>query len=73
VTGSRCESGAAPLLSSGTAAARRDRATRNAPRFLCGHTHSGGDATILSNLRVLTGAADYGAPVVRVLDVSGRA
>ena len=40
---------------------------------LCGHTHGGGEATILSNLRVLTGAADYGAPVVRVVDVSGRA
>ena len=40
---------------------------------LCGHTHSGGDAAILPNLRVLTGAADYGAPVVRVVDVTGRA
>ncbi len=29
---------------------------------LCGHTHGGGVADILPNLRVLTGAAAYGAP-----------
>ena len=29
---------------------------------LCGHTHSAGDAWILPNLRVFTGAADYGRP-----------
>jgi 3',5'-cyclic AMP phosphodiesterase CpdA len=29
---------------------------------LCGHTHSDGEAAILPNLRVLTGAADYGRP-----------
>jgi 3',5'-cyclic AMP phosphodiesterase CpdA len=29
---------------------------------LCGHTHSSGQADILPNLRVLTGAAEYGAP-----------
>jgi len=35
----------------------------------CGHTHGGGDAQILPNLRVITGAAEYGAPVVRTIDV----
>jgi 3',5'-cyclic-AMP phosphodiesterase len=37
---------------------------------LCGHTHGGGEAAILPNLRVLTGAAEYGAPVVRALDLT---
>ncbi len=32
---------------------------------LCGHTHSSGTADILPNLRVLTGAARYGAPAVQ--------
>ncbi len=32
---------------------------------LCGHTHSGGEARILSNLRVLTGQARYGDPKVQ--------
>ncbi len=37
---------------------------------LCGHTHSAGEVSILPNLRVLTGGAEYGKPVVqRVLDV----
>lgn len=37
---------------------------------LCGHTHSGGEAQILPNLRVLSGTADYGLPVVqRFLEV----
>ncbi|OWK42137.1 hypothetical protein FRUB_04215 [Fimbriiglobus ruber] len=37
---------------------------------LCGHTHGGGEAQILPNLRVLTGGAKYGVPVVqRVLEV----
>ena len=37
---------------------------------LCGHTHSGGEASILANLQVLTGAAEYGEPEVqRVLTV----
>jgi len=36
---------------------------------LCGHTHGGGEAGILPNLRCLTGAAEYGAPVVRAIDV----
>jgi 3',5'-cyclic-AMP phosphodiesterase len=36
---------------------------------LCGHTHGGGEAEILPNLRCITGAAEYGAPVVRVVDV----
>jgi hypothetical protein len=38
---------------------------------LCGHTHGGGEAQVLPNLRVLTGAVRYGNPVVqRVLDVA---
>jgi hypothetical protein len=37
---------------------------------LCGHTHGAGEAQILPNLRVLTGGAIYGRPVVdRVLQV----
>lgn len=37
---------------------------------LCGHTHSAGDLQVLENLRVLTGAAQYGAPKIeRVLPV----
>jgi predicted phosphohydrolase len=32
---------------------------------LCGHTHGAGEAAILPNLRVVTGGADYGTPVVR--------
>jgi Icc protein len=37
---------------------------------LCGHTHSGGEAQVLPNLRVLTGSAIYGNPVIqRVLEV----
>src|SRR4051794_30540182 len=37
---------------------------------LCGHTHSPGEVEILPNLRVLTGGAEYGRPVVqRVLTV----
>jgi len=32
---------------------------------LCGHTHGAGEAMILANLRVWTGGADYGAPVVQ--------
>jgi 3',5'-cyclic AMP phosphodiesterase CpdA len=36
---------------------------------LCGHTHGAGEAQVLPNLRVLTGGATYGAPVVeRVLE-----
>ena len=38
---------------------------------LCGHTHGGGEARILPNLRVLTGGARYGEPAVqRVFDVA---
>jgi hypothetical protein len=33
-------------------------------RVLCGHTHSSGEAQILSNLRVSTGGAAYGKPGV---------
>ena len=37
---------------------------------LCGHTHGGGEAQVLPNLRVLTGDARYGQPVIqRVLEV----
>ncbi len=37
---------------------------------LCGHTHGGGEAQILPNLRVLTGSATYGQPVIqRVIEV----
>ena len=37
---------------------------------LCGHTHGGGEAQVLPNLRVLTGNARYGQPVIqRVLEV----
>jgi len=32
---------------------------------LCGHTHSGGECHPLPNLRVLTGAAEYGHPSVQ--------
>lgn len=31
---------------------------------LCGHTHGSGEAEILPNLRVSTGGAEYGRPVV---------
>jgi hypothetical protein len=37
---------------------------------LCGHTHSGGQVQIMDNLRVITGGAIYGAPVVQqVFDI----
>ena len=32
---------------------------------LCGHTHGGGEAQVLPNLRVLTGGAIYGRPVIQ--------
>lgn len=34
---------------------------------LCGHTHGEGIAQLLPNLKVITGAAEYGAPTFRVL------
>jgi predicted phosphohydrolase len=34
-------------------------------RVLCGHTHSAGSAEILPNLKVMTGAAEYGEPRVQ--------
>jgi predicted phosphohydrolase len=34
-------------------------------RVFCGHTHSGGVVDVLPNLRVTTGAAQYGAPVIQ--------
>ncbi|APR87741.1 hypothetical protein A7982_13090 [Minicystis rosea] len=40
-------------------------------RVLCGHTHSAGSAEILPNLKVLTGAAEYGEPRVQgVLEIT---
>jgi 3',5'-cyclic-AMP phosphodiesterase len=37
---------------------------------LCGHTHSPGECRVLPNLRVLTGAAEYGRPrLQRVIEV----
>ncbi|MBK9034865.1 MAG: metallophosphoesterase [Myxococcales bacterium] len=32
---------------------------------VCGHTHGGGQVDVAPNLRVLTGGADYGAPVAQ--------
>jgi hypothetical protein len=29
---------------------------------LCGHTHSSGEVSVLPNLRVVTGGAEYGSP-----------
>jgi 3',5'-cyclic-AMP phosphodiesterase len=43
---------------------------------LCGHTHSSGEARILPNLRVCTGAAEYGRPAIEgwlVLDDASEA
>lgn len=34
-------------------------------RVLCGHTHGGGTADILPNLKVVTGGAEYGEPRVQ--------
>ena len=34
-------------------------------RVLCGHTHSAGKVEVLPNLRVTTGAARYGEPVIQ--------
>jgi predicted MPP superfamily phosphohydrolase len=42
-------------------AARPDRAVL----VLCGHTHGGGEAQLLPNLRVLTGGAEYGSPALQ--------
>jgi predicted MPP superfamily phosphohydrolase len=37
---------------------------------LCGHTHGGGEVQVLKNLRVVTGAAEYGKPEIqRVIEV----
>lgn len=37
---------------------------------LCGHTHGGGEVQVLPNLRVLTGAAEYGHPrIERIIEV----
>ncbi len=37
---------------------------------LCGHTHGRGEVSVLENLRVLTGGAEYGRPEIqKVLDV----
>jgi predicted phosphohydrolase len=41
-------------------------------RVLCGHTHGGGTAEILPNLKVITGAAEYGEPRVQgVIELGG--
>jgi len=37
---------------------------------LCGHTHGAGQLTLQPNLRVLTGAAEYGAPHVELLELA---
>jgi predicted phosphohydrolase len=37
----------------------------NKIRVLCGHTHGAGSAEILPNLKVVTGAAEYGEPRVQ--------
>jgi 3',5'-cyclic AMP phosphodiesterase CpdA len=34
-------------------------------RVLCGHTHSAGEVALLPNLRVTTGGAQYGEPVIQ--------
>ncbi len=40
---------------------------------LCGHTHGKGEAQILSNLKVLTGGAEYGNPTVqKIFDFTPR-
>lgn len=41
-------------------------------RVLCGHTHGAGAAEILPNLKVITGAAEYGEPRVQgVIELGG--
>lgn len=48
--------------------ALREAAGRHPDRritVLCGHTHSAGEVAIRPNLRVLTGAARYGAPALQ--------
>ncbi len=32
---------------------------------LCGHTHGGGELQVAENLKVLTGAAEYGKPEIQ--------
>jgi 3',5'-cyclic-AMP phosphodiesterase len=32
---------------------------------LCGHTHDGGEVSVLENLQVLTGPAEYGKPEIQ--------
>ncbi len=34
---------------------------------LCGHTHSGGEIQVVENLRVVTGAAEYGNPRIEAI------
>jgi 3',5'-cyclic AMP phosphodiesterase CpdA len=43
------------------------RYTRVQYTVLCGHTHRAGDAVLRENLRVVTGPAEYRAPVVQQL------
>jgi Icc-related predicted phosphoesterase len=42
----------------------RDHPSRHMTVF-CGHTHSSGEAQILDNLRVVTGGAQYGHPILQ--------
>jgi hypothetical protein len=63
-----------PHFSCGAVGEVLAEAMRNAPErsmtVLCGHTHGAGEVQILPNLRVITGGAEYGRPVVdRVLEV----
>ena len=34
---------------------------------LCGHTHGGGEIQVAENLRVVTGAAEYGHPKIEAV------
>lgn len=58
-----------PHFSSQAVGQALTEAARNRPdreiRVLCGHTHSAGEVDVLPNLRVVTGGAQYGAPVIQ--------
>jgi len=59
-----CKAVGDALLQAMTAAPRQQMTV------LCGHTHGGGEAQVLPNLRVLTGDARYGQPVIQqILEV----
>jgi len=41
---------------------------------LCGHSHSSGQVTVLPNLVVKTGGAEYGSPKIQeILDIANNA